>query len=109
MFRKHVCAECMCLESRSFATTTRRRCRRCSGLRMSNEIKRRTLTVGEVIIREQRRYCAQHGLPLFLPYDGRCFSCRRDITHHWLPVLLQEFLWISLGTWGCAHSSAAGR
>jgi len=46
------------------------------------DVSRRTLTVGEVVIREQRRYCAQHGLPLFLPYDGRCFSCRRDITHH---------------------------
>ena len=30
-------------------------------------------------VQAQRDYCVANNLPLFAPYDGRCFRCHRNI------------------------------
>ena len=30
-------------------------------------------------IEAQRKYCKEKGYPHFAPYDGRCYSCNKDI------------------------------
>jgi len=32
------------------------------------------------MMEKQRQYCEEHGVPFFVPYDGRCCDCRKLIT-----------------------------
>lgn len=32
------------------------------------------------VIAAQEAYCKEIGYPMFMPDDGRCFRCNRDIT-----------------------------
>jgi hypothetical protein len=35
-------------------------------------------------IENQKKYCKENGAPFFMPEDGFCYSCRRDI----IPALI---------------------
>lgn len=34
-------------------------------------------------MKAQREYCEKHDLPRFAPYDGRCFSCGRNVYEYY--------------------------
>lgn len=36
----------------------------------------------EQFIDNQKKYCGDNGAPFFMPDDGYCYRCRRDIIPH---------------------------
>ena len=40
----------------------------------------------EEFLKNQREYCDRAGAPFFMPEDGACFSCRRQI----IPALIKK-------------------
>lgn len=40
----------------------------------------------EEFLANQKKHCEETGAPFFMPNDGRCYNCRRDI----IPTLIER-------------------